>query len=703
MSTATPSSGRLNSLISRIRSPAPRSTPSPSPNTTTSSSTQTATTAAASALSHLKPSRRAITDFYIKLDYPHRRYKPGEQVTGSIVLATSRATRITHLTLTLGGSVMVYPHDRRGHRWGEDVVKDVTYRESKMIRGCRSRGTSIEGKHNGRGVVLFEEEQVIVGEGRLGAGGLEVGFVIEFPRKGGISSLDFERGAITYLLTATLTRPTSIHAVSTCNAEVKFSDNIDVSLFCPPKPLTISIEPQRPLRRLKSSGSSNDSTTYIQTLHQPPNLSPPLSPSLPKASSSNIPSLPPSPTVSAQSHPMATIELLRPACLPGESLQIKITVSHNRPLKSMSGVITTLSRQCRLDTLPPADKPLTTSSLSFSKSSVSTFRKDLDQSVTALIIDPRSLTSVIRTSVRVPGDAFPSITKVPHGLLEFTYFVEVVVDLGGKLAGRNGVGDVIMDGSTNEDLKRVSPEGIMETDRIRREKAVISCTFEVVVGTMDSGKRRKRKDGKSKEIVAAPPSDPSQASTLEYSEGERQLDRDTERENVVAQVVSSLGGAPDYQDGSIRTSPVMTSNITPPLPMNQTALVPPPLPTVQDEKAQARIAEEQLLPSAPPIAIPNTEASAPPFVPFDEDDLYYAPESSTHSAAAPAYERRNVSQSSSPTPSSQVEDKEELERQRLLAQASAPPVSSASYAEPSAPDIAEQDEYGVGGLPRYIR
>ncbi|KAF3929119.1 hypothetical protein ABW20_dc0109051 [Dactylellina cionopaga] len=177
---STLGSGRLNSLISRIRSSSPRSPSSP---TQPSSPT-------ISPLAQLKPSRRAITDFYIKLDHPHRRYKPGEQVTGSIVLTTSRATRITHLTLTLGGSVMVYPHDRRGHKWGEDVVKDVTYRDSKMIRGSRSRGTTIEGRHSGRGVVLFEEEQVVVGEGRLGAGGLEVGFVIEFPNKGGINSLD---------------------------------------------------------------------------------------------------------------------------------------------------------------------------------------------------------------------------------------------------------------------------------------------------------------------------------------------------------------------------------------------------------------------------------------------------------------------------------------------------------------------------------
>ncbi|KAK6354468.1 ph-response sensor protein [Orbilia blumenaviensis] len=689
---STLGSGRLNSLISRIRNSSSRSPSSP-----TQASGPT-TAAAPSTLSQLKPSRRAINDFYIKLDYPHRRYKPGEHITGSIVLTTSRATRITHLTLTLGGSVMVYPHDRRGHKWGEDVVKDVTYRDNKMIRGCRSRGTTIEGRHSGRGVVLFEEEQVIVGEGRLGAGGLEVGFVIEFPSKGGINSLDFERGAITYLLTATLTRPTTIHTVSTCTAEVKFSENIDVSMFSPPKPLTISIEPQRPLRRLKSSGSSNDSTTYIQTLHQPPNLSPPLSPSLPKTPSNNTPSLPPSPTVSAQPHPMATIELLRPACLPGESIPIRITVSHNRPLKSMSGVITTLSRQCRLDTLPPADKVLTASSLSFSKSCVSTFRKDLNQSITALIVDPRSLTTVIKTSVRIPGDAFPTISKVPQGVLEFTYFVEVVVDLGGKLASRNGVGDVIMDGSTGEDLKRIQTEGIMETDRIRREKGVISCTFEVVVGTIDTGKRRRRKDDKSKETPAAPASAQSHTSSGETYSEESRTERDVERDNTVAQVMNFLD-APEYQNSSTRSSPSNVS-ITPPPPIQPPPMIPPILPTATDEKALARMAEEQLLPSAPPLPGPSNEASAPPLLPYDEEDLYFVPESSTH-GAAPAYERPD-----SATPRSMVqtqEDKSELERQRLLAEASAPPIAASASSEPSAPDIAGEDETSPSGPPRYIQ
>ncbi|KAK6511060.1 ph-response sensor protein [Arthrobotrys conoides] len=695
---STLGSGRLNSLISRIRnsSNSPRSPSSPTP---TPGPTTTTTTTTTSALSQLKPSRRAINDFYIKLDYPHRRYKPGEHITGSIVLTTSRATRITHLTLTLGGSVMVYPHDRRGHKWGEDVVKDVTYRDNKMIRGCRSRGTTIEGRHNGRGVVLFEEEQVIVGEGRLGAGGLEVGFVIEFPSKGGINSLDFERGAITYLLTATLTRPTTIHTISTCTAEIKFSENIDVSMFSPPKPLTISIEPQRPLRRLKSSGSSNDSTTYIQTLHQPPNLSPPLSPSLPKTPSNNTPSLPPSPTVSAQPHPMATIELLRPACLPGESIPIRITVSHNRPLKSMSGVITTLSRQCRLDTLPPADKVLTASSLSFSKSCVSTFRKDLNQSITALIVDPRSLTTVIKTSVRIPGDAFPTISKVPQGVLEFTYFVEVVVDLGGKLASRNGVGDVIMDGSTGEDLKRIQAEGIMETDRIRREKGVISCTFEVVVGTIDTGKRRRRKDEKSKETAAASTSTPSHTSSGETNSDGSRTERDAERDQTVAQVMNFLD-APEYQNSSTRSSPSNLST-TPPPPIQPPPMIPPTLPSAGDEKALARLAEEQLLPSAPPLPGPSDEASAPPLLPYDEEDLYFLPESSAHGAAAPAYERPNSS-----TPRSILqsqEDKGELERQRLLNEASAPPVAAPATVEPSAPDIVAGDENRHNELPRYIQ
>ncbi|KAF3920607.1 hypothetical protein ABW21_db0202916 [Orbilia brochopaga] len=692
---STEGSNRFTSLISKIRSSTPRSSSS----STSASASMPLTSPTTSTLSHLKPSRRAITDFYVKLDHPHRRYKPGEKIMGSIVLSTSRATRITHLTLTLTGAVVVYPHERRGHRWGEDVVKDVTYRDNKSIRGCRSRGTSIEGKHNGRGVILFEDEQVIVGEGRLGAGGLEVGFVYDFPTKDGINSLDFERGAITYLLTATLTRPTTIHAVTTYTTEVKFSENIDVALFSSPKPLTISIEPQRPLRRLKSSGSSNDSTTCIQTIHQPPGLSPPL-PATHSITPNSVPSLPPSPTVPAQPHPMATIELLKPACLPGEQVPVKITVSHNRPLKSMSGVITTLSRQCHLDTLPPADKVLTASSLSFSKSSVSTFRKDLDQSLAALIVDPRSLTTVIKTSVRVPSDAFPSITTVPQGLLEFRYFVEVVVDLGGKLASRNGMGDVIMDSNTNEDLKRSQTEGIMETDRIRREKGVISCTFPFIVGTVDSSKGRKRKDGKCRESVGAASSAPSHASTLESQGEETRPEREAERENSLAQVLNFLGEAPDYPSGSARSSSVGTS-ITP-LSAQAPPMVPPQLAIVHDEKARVRMAEEQLLPSAPPVPAPTVEASAPILPPFEDEDLYFVPEHSTQGAAAPAYERPHPSSSSS-AEISRSEDKEELERERLLAQASAPPIIPSSSVHPSAPDIADGEEHVIPDLPRYIR
>jgi hypothetical protein len=133
------------------------------------------------------------------------------------------------------------------------------------------------------------------------------------------------------------------------------------------------------------------------------------------------------------------------------------------------------------------------------------FRKDLSQAFNPLIIDPVSLTANVTTSVRVPEDAFPTIKGIPGELISFRYQLEVIVDLGGKLAsqiqsGQSGRAGGIGPPPTVPLTANPYEGGAaslatyggrpIDTDRLRREKGVISVSFEVIVGTEDTSRKR---------------------------------------------------------------------------------------------------------------------------------------------------------------------------------------------------------------------
>lgn len=51
---------------------------------------------------------RAIEEFYIKPDEPHRTYSAGDHVLGAVVVLVTKPVRITHLTVALHGFVRVF-------------------------------------------------------------------------------------------------------------------------------------------------------------------------------------------------------------------------------------------------------------------------------------------------------------------------------------------------------------------------------------------------------------------------------------------------------------------------------------------------------------------------------------------------------------------------------------------------------------------
>jgi len=123
---------------------------------------------------------RNVTDFSIELDDPHKQHSPGDVVTGSVRLRVLKATRVTHVVVSLHGFVQVYKHPGSP---GEG------YRANTGYLGT-GRGKKA-GEYFGNGFAsLFEDEVVLCGDGRLAEGSYQFNFELEFPDRDLPSSID---------------------------------------------------------------------------------------------------------------------------------------------------------------------------------------------------------------------------------------------------------------------------------------------------------------------------------------------------------------------------------------------------------------------------------------------------------------------------------------------------------------------------------
>ena len=130
--------------------------------------------------SPFKAKPRHISDFYIKLDEPHRRYSPGDAVKGSVILTLQKPLRITHIVLCLHGFVKVFKNPIAP---GEGTARDGGF----IAAGRGQRGT----EYFGNGFAsIFEDEFVLHGEARLNPATWTLGFEMEFPPAGIPSSID---------------------------------------------------------------------------------------------------------------------------------------------------------------------------------------------------------------------------------------------------------------------------------------------------------------------------------------------------------------------------------------------------------------------------------------------------------------------------------------------------------------------------------
>lgn len=368
----------------------------------------------------------------------------------------------------------------------------------------------------------------------------------------------------------------------------------------------------------------------------------------------------------------ATIEVLKGGFLSGDQIPLRVTVNHNKHVRSLKGIIVTLYRQARVDMHPalpvaPNSKGDKTKSeeyypksrtglggLSLSSAGSShTFRKDLGQSFAPLFVDPRTLMADIKCSVRVPDDAFPTISNVPGAMISFKYYVEVVVDIQGKLTGLDrmvsNAGVITVPTSTNS-----TPGGMgrdeaasntfstwggtfVDTDGIRREKGVISSLFEVIVGTKDS-----ERSGKRKQAQTPPTNGHNSTHEIPYQSYDEanaygEHDHYDYGYDEHGQYYGDYGYDPAYYEVPGYSDHGANGG---------QSYHAPPVPAAAEEglseKERLRRAEALLLPSAPPGAAdgpstpggalqPGIPASAP-VLPDDDADPSYPPEASSSSA-----------------------------------------------------------------------
>lgn len=442
----------------------------------------------------------SVEDFYILLDNPHKSWLPGEEISGQVILISKKNLGNVVITFSLSGYIKMnaLPHFQLR------PLKQVLFNHCFMIYGPDSDLQSSLGLVNG----LYK------GEHRFP-------FVVKLPRKRIYTSIDFGKGAIIYTLRTTLRsvraqgtplpnhstselsifRPRAfsrLHSPSfTLEKQIKIVDPIDVAELPPPRPKKVIIkDPRRgKLRRTQSSTSTVNTASTLNSKTIDSDRAPCHSTVGTITSLANV-NYPANGIHSSEASPnhvpkngdldsnsiLVIMDLGQRGFLRGELIPVKLTIHHLKRLQDSRGIIVTLVRVCRIDHGPGKY--------------FESFRKDLQQLVIPLFVDPVTFSLEINTSLRVPPDAFPTISGCP--IVSFQYFIEVMLNLSGKpMALDNGpVTNVV---SHDENTTALSPNGVsgtsynfqygqdrldfINTDKFKRLKKFLQMTTEVIIGT----------------------------------------------------------------------------------------------------------------------------------------------------------------------------------------------------------------------------
>ena len=565
----------------------------------------------------------SVDDFYVQLDNPHKVWLPGEEISGQVVLISKKNLANIVITLSLVGFIKINASSHLKLRPLKHTLFDYTI---KIYGKDEEEQTDSAEFSNG----LLKGEHVFP-------------FIVKLPNKRVYTSIDFGKGSINYILkaaignsssyvipaspdnasTSSLTKKKILQNPShTSEKVISLVNPIDVSLLPRPKPKRLILKDPRTSSNKKLSRTQT-STSTINTM----------------SSNEHDHSLPEGATPEDSDHkslksiPVPTIkailEVPQRGYLRGELIPIKLSINHLRKIQDFNGIIITFVRVCRLDNGPDGV--------------VESFRKDLQQLILPLYVDPVTFQSEINSSLRVPADAFPTILGCP--LVSFQYFVEVLINLSGKSIALDSDVDARAKANPqatkssldkfkfNFDSTQTERSTYINTDSYKRLKKFLQLTTEIYIGTHRLSTQEEQAP-QAEEVASRRSS--SMASNSNSSPAV--FSTSSPHSPVEHQYAGAINSIPES---------VAVSNFTPPYENVVPLYVPPEFvshlqnQSELSEKERMRQHESSLLPSAPPddeqpspvnmtsnqqpfsfFTYQNTNTSPP--VPLD-DDLYQEP------------------------------------------------------------------------------
>ncbi|CUM65494.1 uncharacterized protein PRCAT00003138001 [Priceomyces carsonii] len=470
--------------------------------------------------SNFKIDFNSVEDFYVQLDEPHNSWLPGDEVSGQIIFISKKNLANIVITLSLIGYVKINASSHSKLR----TNKYSLFNHTIKIYGDDHPPVNLRRESNDFSNGLFK------GEHRFP-------FIVKLPKKRVYTSIDFGRGSINYLLKAVIgdasemqmpaspnvssssdstnspggnfiTRAKHLkiiqNSVYSSEKTIRLIDPIDVAELPPARPKKLIIKDPRKskiLSRTQSSASNNSGNTIsttspIEVLGEHEDGEHDLNVNgvgnrtavNPSVSMSSVVSYPGG---EKPEFIKVALDIPQRGYLRGELIPVKLTINHLKKIQDLNGIILTFVRVCRLDNGPDA--------------TFESFRKDLQQLVIPLYVDPTSLRAEINTNIRVPADAFPTIVGCP--LVSFQYFIEVLVNLSGKSVALDRVGhkDTGILSEEPVSLTIIDPSGLRNfkfnfnfstssseqhersdfiyTDKYKRMKKFLQLNTEVIIGT----------------------------------------------------------------------------------------------------------------------------------------------------------------------------------------------------------------------------
>mmetsp|Transcript_3283 Transcript_3283/g.3667 ORF Transcript_3283/g.3667 Transcript_3283/m.3667 type:complete len:783 (+) Transcript_3283:333-2681(+) len=604
----------------------------------------------------------SVDEFYILLGDPHRSWLPGDEVSGQIIFISKKDLANIVITLSLIGSVKINASSHSKLR----PVKELLFHHTIKIYGDENSGNNnndnLEEFSNG----LFK------GEHRFP-------FIVKLPNKRVFTSIDFGKGSIKYSLKAAVGNASSFANDSPADSPLSDSNNgnnntmknnfilktkslnfhnsvytsekiitlinpIDVSKLPRSKPKRLIIKDPRLSKKLSRTQSSTSTLNTINTFNTlSSNNSDTTTTNGEFHSNSNTPGN--SVSHSNSNSPLNGPDNIRPQVikialeipergfLRGELIPIKLNINHTRKIQDLNGIIVTFVRVCRLS--------------NGHENMAESFRKDLQQLVVPLYVDPNTFQSEINTSLRVPADAFPTISGCP--LVSFQYFIEVLINLSGK--------SLVLDSSnhrkpstdeanhsllenpsndmkykfnfnSNAAMNHSERSGFINTDKFKRMKKFLLLTTEVIIGTNRLNERLAYTSNEqsnelfNENLNSTSPTSRKSSSVSGSNDSPLLFNQigSTPPSQQSHQQPTSFNPLPEALPANqFSTPPYFESQQDSPLNVAETpipgyeeasnnyhhdsSLVPVQMPTNQylSEKEQMRAREASLLPSAPPL------------------------------------------------------------------------------------------------------